>query len=59
MKVEIKFQMSIANVNTKSIPPKRVDSEKQFDSIYKIIRPLVGFVILYCLKIIISMVTGM
>ncbi len=58
MKIVIKFEMSVANVNTNSSLPKRLESDKQFDSIYKNFKPLIGFAIMYCLKIIVSYMFG-
>ena len=58
MKVVITFKISVAKVNTEPSLPKRLESEKQFDSIYKAIKPFYGPVVLYLLKAIIEMMFG-
>lgn len=58
MKVVITLKISVAKVNTEPSLPKRLESEKQFDSVYKALKPLFGPIALYLLKAIIEMMFG-
>lgn len=58
MKIVIIFEISVANVNTEQNHPKRFVSEKQFDSIYKAVKTILGFAAVYLLKAIISTMLG-